>query len=479
MTLDGPENQSDTVTSTEQDDEPNTSTELAKPPPNPPDSIYELVLEPKAPQNVLKNMELKRSSSCPRPERPPPPVGYYGYRSSTPKASSLTSDNEDKESIASSTNSDQQSPVSPGPTDGQGVPFGIYRSMNEDVGKPAVPPRPPQPKQPYVSSALLTSQSRPPPPAFRPPPPPSEEPLYNEIQFPAYLHILPEHDNKVFQDKCTINRSTSSHRSSMACTQEILEMLRWLKVVSKTEFMAPSLYGASLEEELRSFHQTTMNLKKALRLYNLLMMRRGEVLRDYISQFTSTCGALDKALKRKKTIQVAGGTTGAVGGVTAVVGLALAPVTFGASLIATAVGAGMVASAGGVSAHVAKTKKKVITRDGVERLVHDYIDKVKDAENCLNFILSGMNEVRRYDVARLQRAGAQIDSLKIAQLTQSVFNNMDTWVESGLSRMDTGGEHAPSKIHTLVSLCAIFLRNNNKLSLDTVLRRHGKQHVVL
>ncbi|KAJ0000769.1 hypothetical protein NQD34_005789 [Periophthalmus magnuspinnatus] len=212
----------------------------------------------------------------------------------------------------------------------------------------------------------------------------------------------------------------------MVYTQEIVEMLRWLKVVSKTDYMAPSLYGASLEEEIRSFHQTTMNLKKALRLFNLLMMKRSEILRDHISELTSTSDALDKALKRKKTIQVAGGTTGAVGGVTAVVGLVLAPVTLGASLIATAVGAGMVASAGGVSAHVAKTKKKVITRAGMERLINDYTDKVKDPEHCLCFILSAMNEVRRYDSARLQRAGAQPDSLKVAQLTQSVFNNMDT-----------------------------------------------------
>uniref|UniRef100_A0A8C6SB57 Uncharacterized protein n=1 Tax=Neogobius melanostomus TaxID=47308 RepID=A0A8C6SB57_9GOBI len=168
-----------------------------------------------------------------------------------------------------------------------------------------------------------------------------------------------------------------------------------------------------------------MNLKKSLRLFNLLMMKRSELLRDHISEFKSISDAMDKALKKKKTIQVAGGTTGAVGGVTAVVGLALAPVTFGASLIATAVGAGMVASAGGVSAHVAKTNKKIITRDGIERQINDYIDKVKDIEHCLNFILSAMNEMRRYDMARLQRAGAQPDSLKIAHLTHSVFNNMD------------------------------------------------------
>ncbi|XP_072298368.1 uncharacterized protein [Eucyclogobius newberryi] len=202
-------------------------------------------------------------------------------------------------------------------------------------------------------------------------------------------------------------------------------MLRWLKVVSRGDNIT-SLYGASLEEEIRTFHHTSMDLKKALRLFNLLMMKRSEALRAHISELIFTSDVLDKALKRKKTLQVAGGTTGAVGGVTAVVGLALAPVTFGASLIATAVGAGMVASAGGVSAHIAKTKKKIITRDGVERVIKEFTDKVKEPEQCLSFILSGMNELRRFDTARLQRAGAQHNALKIAQMTQSVFNNMDS-----------------------------------------------------
>lgn len=373
--------------------------------------------------NTLKNAEVRRSSSFPRPARPPPPARYYGRRPSTPK-STMSSDNDDGQD---SSVSSEQSPVSPGPSGEQGPLFGTYRSNIEDGEKPAIPPRPPLPKHPYASSASLTSQGRPPPPSFDPPPPPSDnEPLYNEIQFPAYLHILPEHDNHMTPEKMPNIRRSAPQQSSVAVTQEILEMLKWLKVASKTDYMSPSLYGVSLEEEVRSFHHTAMNLKKALRLYNLLMMKRSELLRNYITELNSTSNSLDKALKREKTIQLAGGTTGAVGGVTAVVGLALAPVTFGASLIATVVGAGMAASAGGVSARAAKANKKIITRDGVDRLIIDYTEKVKDIEHCLNFILSGMNELRRYDIARLQRAGAQADALKIAHLTQSVFNNMDS-----------------------------------------------------
>lgn len=174
----------------------------------------------------------------------------------------------------------------------------------------------------------------------------------------------------------------------------------------------------------RSFHQRATDLRKALRLYNLLMMKRNEPLRDLISEFTAISNSLDKMQKKGKTMDIAGGTTGAVGGVTAVLGIALAPVTMGTSLIAAAVGAGMVASAGGMSAHSAKqAKKKIVNKTTMEKLVYNYKAKVVDLEHCLSFILSVMNELRRYDIPRLQRAGADTDALKTAHLSQFVVKN--------------------------------------------------------
>uniref|UniRef100_A0A672YDN9 Uncharacterized protein n=1 Tax=Sphaeramia orbicularis TaxID=375764 RepID=A0A672YDN9_9TELE len=208
---------------------------------------------------------------------------------------------------------------------------------------------------------------------------------------------------------------------------------------SSSESQEPNLQRAfSFSVPCRSFNQTAMNVKKALRLYNLLMMKRCECLRAHISELTSIANTLDKAQKTSKTMNIAGGTTGAVGGGIAVVGIALAPVTMGASLIATAVGAGMVASAGGMGAHGAKARKKAVKRSTVEKLVNEYKESVVDMEHCLNFILSGMNELRRYDIARLQRAGAQPDAIKMAHLSQSVFaSNMNSFRKN--SAAHTGG----------------------------------------
>ncbi len=205
--------------------------------------------------------------------------------------------------------------------------------------------------------------------------------------------------------------------------------MRWVKKqISVKSFLSLSLY--------RSFNERAMNVRKALRLYNLLMMKRNESLRDLIAEFSSISCGLDKMQKKTKTMGIAGGTTGAVGGVTAVLGIALAPMTMGASLIATAVGAGMVASAGGMGAHTAKANKKTVTKMRVEKLVYDYKENIVDLEHCLDFILSGMHELRRHDIARLQRAGAQPDALRMAHLSQSVITNNN---DRRASVMHTGG----------------------------------------
>lgn len=234
---------------------------------------------------------------------------------------------------------------------------------------------------------------------------------------------------------------------------------------SESDYLAPSLYGLSIEEEIRytgsmnylctltvasdwrekshmvcvflprTFQERAADLKKAVRLYSLLMMKRNESMRDILAEFSSISSSLDKMQKTTKTMGIAGGTTGAVGGVTAVVGIALAPITMGTSLIATAVGAGMMVSAGGMGAHTAKqAKQKNVTRTAVQKLVDEYMLNIVDLEHCLDFILSLMSELRRHDLPRLQRAGVQADALKLAHLSQSVMSSRNNFRKaSGMS----------------------------------------------
>lgn len=167
-------------------------------------------------------------------------------------------------------------------------------------------------------------------------------------------------------------------------------------------------------------------MAKVVRVFSFFMMKSKDNLQSIISEFRSISENLDKMKKKTKAMGIAGGATGAVGGATAVVGIVLAPVTMGMSLVATAVGATMVASAGGMGAHAAKANKKAVNRMTVEKLVHDYKKDIVDLEYCLGFILSEMNELQRYDIGRVQKAGAHPEALRVAHKFQAVFrNNMD------------------------------------------------------
>ncbi|XP_026205403.1 uncharacterized protein LOC113155092 isoform X2 [Anabas testudineus] len=426
-----------------------------RPPPSPPVSKRMISSKPTAaPENqyVSSNTQPRvkppvvRPEQTPnhpsRPERPPPPSIYYGTQASTSGRPFKSKTEECQNSTYSSIGS-KQNPVYPSLPEEMSTLHGSQgETVTDSKDKPAVPPRPKQslPSSHAVCEGSPTQGRTQQPPSLptKPPPAPSEESLYSQIDDRLYLEILPDEDKT--QGRSTLRSERHNQSSSFSLCQQTTEdsddlngMLRWLKKVSKPDYMSPSMYGLSIEEEIRSFHQRTMNVSKALRLFNLLMMKRNESLKNFITEFTSISDSLDKLQKKTKTMGIAGGTAGAVGGVTAVMGIALAPVTLGASLIATAVGAGMVASAGGMSVHTAKARKKIVNRMAVEKLVNEYQTNVVDLENCLDFILSGMNELRRHDIARLHRAGAKPEAVKMAHLSQSVFTRTSAAPTGGMA----------------------------------------------
>ncbi|XP_072224659.1 uncharacterized protein [Leuresthes tenuis] len=226
--------------------------------------------------------------------------------------------------------------------------------------------------------------------------------------------------------------------------------------------MSSPVFGLDIEEELRSFQQRATNVRTARRLYNLLMIKRKDNLQKSIEEFHSICQRFNKVKKTNKSMGIAGGTTGAVGGVTAVVGIALAPMTMGASLIATAVGAGMIAAGGGFGAHAAKANKKIVNRTTVEKLVNDYMSQVVDMEQCLQFILTVMNELRRHNIDRLQREGAHWDAVSMAKLSHTVFS-INLTIGRGMSLAQPDGVTSGSLLKAFaVEMDFYFTENNNQ-----------------
>lgn len=98
----------------------------------------------------------------------------------------------------------------------------------------------------------------------------------------------------------------------------------------------------------RSFTVLADKVQRGLRVFNKVFTERAEFLWQCVIALHAIADNISEFHQKAKIAGITGGTTTAVGGVTAVTGLVLAPFTFGASLIMTAVGVG-VATAGGIT----------------------------------------------------------------------------------------------------------------------------------
>lgn len=159
-----------------------------------------------------------------------------------------------------------------------------------------------------------------------------------------------------------------------------------------------------------------------MRLYELLLVQRYTDLLNCITELHCTAESIVKSGKKARIAKLTGGTTGVVGGVAIAAGLALAPMTFGASLVATGVGIGIAAAGGvtGASASFTKKKKGTQFKDKVEKIINNYNTQIEDILACLRFINIGMEHLRKKDDSKLKEMGTHLE--KIARVAQEMEN---------------------------------------------------------
>ncbi|XP_077414874.1 apolipoprotein L1 isoform X2 [Vanacampus margaritifer] len=158
------------------------------------------------------------------------------------------------------------------------------------------------------------------------------------------------------------------------------------------------------KEEAKAFAVTAEKVQKGIRVFNKLFSERAESLWQHVIDLNGIADGLDKFNKNTKIAQITGGSTSAIGGVATIAGLALAPITFGTSLIVTAVGLG-VATAGGLTSAGAGISNQVnnsMDRKKVEKIVEDYQEKMADLNKCLKFIKQGIENLRRFDLIKMK-----------------------------------------------------------------------------
>ncbi|XP_011618393.2 uncharacterized protein [Takifugu rubripes] len=155
-------------------------------------------------------------------------------------------------------------------------------------------------------------------------------------------------------------------------------------------------------DESKSFTILADKVQRGLRVFNKVFTERAEVLWQYIITLHAIADNISEFHQKAKIAGITGGTTTAVGGVTAVAGLVLAPFTFGASLVITAVGVG-VATAGGItsaSAAISDNINNMHDRKKVEIILQEYEAQLLDIKKILNFLDQGMYKLRGHPFLR-------------------------------------------------------------------------------
>lgn len=139
---------------------------------------------------------------------------------------------------------------------------------------------------------------------------------------------------------------------------------------------------------IRAIEEAADRVFMAARLFVHLFNQRETSLHQRVNELLVVADAADNFHKKTVTASIGGGVASVAGSITTITGLALAPFTFGTSLIVTAVGIG-VATAGGLtsaSANITDSMHSRTDRTRVEQIILGYQEEIKDIKECLQFL---------------------------------------------------------------------------------------------
>ncbi|XP_076149828.1 uncharacterized protein apold1a isoform X2 [Alosa pseudoharengus] len=185
------------------------------------------------------------------------------------------------------------------------------------------------------------------------------------------------------------------------------------------------------DEEQEAVEAVADRVFMAARLFVLLFNQRGAKLQQYILELLAQADAVDQFHKKTVSAAVGGGVASVAGSVATITGLILAPFTFGASIIVTAVGIS-VATAGSITsatANITDTVHAKMDRKKVEKMIQNYQDEIKDIRECLEFVQEGMNTLDEWDFQKYA------DSVAKKHMTRNIKHVMKEGGRAGKALM--------------------------------------------
>ncbi|KAL2079166.1 hypothetical protein ACEWY4_024910 [Coilia grayii] len=188
-------------------------------------------------------------------------------------------------------------------------------------------------------------------------------------------------------------------------------LMEWWNTVEMWDEVPSDEESTLKEEEIKTFTQLADKVHHGLRVFNKVFMENAEVLYQHVLILHAIADDLSNFHRRAKVGSITGGTTMAVGGAAAITGLALAPLTLGASLLVSAVGLGVL-TAGGVTSASAAISDKVNDahdRKKIELVAGDYLTRLTEVARCLGFVREGMCRLSRHPLLRRNNYYASSD----------------------------------------------------------------------
>uniref|UniRef100_A0A3Q2VDM4 Altered inheritance of mitochondria protein 21-like n=1 Tax=Haplochromis burtoni TaxID=8153 RepID=A0A3Q2VDM4_HAPBU len=186
------------------------------------------------------------------------------------------------------------------------------------------------------------------------------------------------------------------------------ELLEWWNTVKGwKEWNETSDFRA--EDEEMAMEQAADRVYMAARLFVRLFNQRGASLQHRILELLAMADAADEFHKKTVSAAVGGGVASVAGSVTTITGLILAPFTFGASIIVTAVGIG-VATAGSITSATAKITDTVhsnMDRKKMEKMIQGYQEEIKVLRECMEFVQKGLDTLQEWDFEKYAQSAAK------------------------------------------------------------------------
>ncbi|KAK7910374.1 hypothetical protein WMY93_015058 [Mugilogobius chulae] len=263
-----------------------------------------------------------------------------------------------------------------------------------------------------------------------------------------------------------INREREAEQEEEEEDGDTDSLLEWWDTVEQWE-QVPST--GNRQEEHRIFLSVISKERRALSVYFRVFTECAEVLWQSVVILHQLADDIRKYHRGAVIASIGGGVAMGVGGVAILVGLILAPITLGFSLIATVAGLGL-ATAGGVTTGTAIVSDKVKDAKKRKKAAGVLVDNEKyllEMQKILLFISTGLQILQGHPFLLLRRGyrGADLEIQRARQMLQllstpvgkalSVCNKAVNVVQgmfSGVNRyFDQGRKLKKSYITVIVS----------------------------